>query len=76
VSVVELTSLKANAPFKQVKLMVDKATKDLLGWEMFDGQGGVFSYSFKNMKAATTLPADYFVFDVKKHPGIEVIDLR
>jgi outer membrane lipoprotein-sorting protein len=76
VSVVELTALKANAPFKQVKLMVDKATKDLLGWEMFDGQGGVFSYSFKNMKPATTLPADYFVFDVKKHPGIEVIDLR
>jgi outer membrane lipoprotein-sorting protein len=76
VNVVELTALKANAPFKQVKLMVDKATKDLLGWEMFDGQGGVFSYSFKNLKAATNLPATYFVFDVKKYPGIEVIDLR
>lgn len=76
VNVVELTALKANAPFKQVKLMVDKTTKDLLGWEMYDGQGGVFSYSFKNMKAAPSLPADYFVFDVKKHPGIEVIDLR
>lgn len=76
VNVVELTALKANAPFKQVKLMVDKATKDLLGWEMFDGQGGVFSYSFKNLKAAPSLPATYFVFDSKKYPGIEVIDLR
>lgn len=75
-NVVELTALKANAPFKEVKLMVDKTTKDLLGWEMSDGQGGVFSYSFKNMKAVPSLPADYFVFDVKKHPGIEVIDLR
>jgi outer membrane lipoprotein-sorting protein len=76
VNVVELTALKSNAPFKQVKLMVDKATKDLLGWEMFDGQGGVFSYSFKNMKVASSLPVEYFVFDTKKHPGIEVIDLR
>lgn len=76
VNVVELTALKSNAPFKQVKLMVDKTTKDLLGWEMLDGQGGMFSYSFKGLKAAPSLPADYFVFDPKKYPGIEVIDLR
>lgn len=76
VNVVELTAQKPNAPFKQVKLMVDKATKDLLGWEMYDGQGGMFSYSFKNLKAAPSLPATYFVFDPKKYPGIEVIDLR
>lgn len=76
VNVVELTALKANAPFKQVKLMVDKASKDLLGWEMSDGQGGIFSYSFKDLKAAPSLPADHFIFDPKKYPGIEVIDLR
>jgi outer membrane lipoprotein-sorting protein len=76
VNVVQLTALKPNAPFKEVKLMVDKSTKDLLGWEMSDGQGGVFSYSFKNLKAAPTLAPDYFTFDPKKYPGIEVIDLR
>jgi len=76
VSVVELTALKANAPFKQVRLMVEKANQQLLGWEMFDEQGGVFTYSFKNLKAAPNLPASYFMFDVKKYPGIEVIDLR
>lgn len=76
VNVVELTAMKSNAPFKQVKLMVDKTSKDLLGWEIFDGQGGMFSYSFTNLKPAPGLPADYFVFDPKKYPGIEVIDLR
>lgn len=76
VNVVELIALKSNAPFQEVKLMVDKNTKDLLGWEMSDGQGGVFTYSFKNLKAAPNLAADYFTFDPKKYPGIEVIDLR
>ena len=76
VNVVELTALKSNAPFQEVKLMVDKSTKDLLGWEMSDGQGGVFTYSFKNLKATPSLATDYFTFDPKKYPGIEVIDLR
>lgn len=76
VNVVELIAQKADSPFKNLKLMVDKTTKDLLGWEMSDGQGGVFTYSFKNLKAAPSLPADYFTFDLKKYPGIEVIDLR
>jgi outer membrane lipoprotein-sorting protein len=74
--VVELVAEKANAPFQKVRLMIDKTTKDLLGWEMFDGQGGLFSYTFKNLKAQPSLPDTYFAFDVKLHPGIEVIDLR
>ncbi|WP_026947796.1 LolA family protein [Algoriphagus marincola] len=76
VQVVELNATSADAPFAQVKLMIDKGTKDLLGWEMFDGQGGMYSYSFKNLKANADLPPTYFAFDTKKYPGIEVIDLR
>lgn len=76
VHVVELTAVKSNAPFKQVKLLVEKSTQYLLGWEMFDEQGTIFSYSFKNLKATPSLPMSYFLFDVKKYPGIEVIDLR
>jgi outer membrane lipoprotein-sorting protein len=73
---VELTALKSNAPFKQVRLLIEKATQQLVGWEMLDGQGGVFTYSFKNLKVTPSLPLSYFTFDLKKYPGIEVIDLR
>ncbi|MGM0946943.1 MAG: LolA family protein [Bacteroidota bacterium] len=76
VNVVELNATSANAPFEQVKLMIDKSSKDLLGWEMYDGQGGMYSYTFKNLKQNANLSATYFAFDAKKYPGIEVIDLR
>ncbi len=73
---VELTAIKAGAPFEKVTLRIEKATNNLLGWEMYDGQGGVFSYAFTNLKTNVSLAANYFSFDVKQHPGIEVIDLR
>ena len=73
---VELTAIKSGAPFEKVTLRIEKVTNNLLGWEMYDGQGGVFSYAFTNLKTNVNLPANYFSFDVKQHPGIEVIDLR
>ncbi|WP_026955141.1 LolA family protein [Algoriphagus vanfongensis] len=76
VQVVELIATSGSRPFDSVKLMIDKISKDLLGWEMYDGQGGMFSYTFKNLKQNSSLPSTYFAFDTKKYPGIEVIDLR
>lgn len=75
-NLVELTAIKSGAPFEKVTLRIEKSSNNLLGWEMYDGQGGVFSYSFSNLKTNVNLPANYFSFDVKQHPGIEVIDLR
>lgn len=76
VNVVELDAEKTNAPFQKVKLMIDKSTKDLLGWDMSDGQGGTFSYAFKNLNPNSSIPDSTFVFDTKKHAGVEIIDLR
>lgn len=75
-NVVELDAENSSAPFQRVKLMIDKNTKDLLGWEMFDGQGGSFTYAFKNLKPDPNIPDSTFVFDTKKHAGVEIIDLR
>lgn len=76
VQVIELVAQQSGAPFERVNLMISKASKNLMGWEMFDAQGGTFSYNFVNLKAAPSLAKDYFTFDPKSYPGVEVIDLR
>lgn len=76
IQTVEMNALNSEAPFSHVKLMIEKETKDLVGWELMDGQGGMYSYLLKNVTARGELEESDFSFDPNKHPGIEIIDLR
>src|SRR5690554_1393960 len=73
---IELTAERRKSQFQRIKLFVDKAKKDLMGWEIQDDMGGVFSYQFKETNTQINLPDSTFVFDTQKHPEVEVIDLR
>lgn len=73
---IELTAEKPKSQFQKIKLYVDKAGKNLVGWEIQDDLGGTFTYKFKEINTEVNLPDDYFEFDTQKHPDVEVIDLR
>lgn len=73
---IELLADQSNAPFRKVVLRVDKVNKDLVGWEIFDDQGGVFKYRFKSIDTNAEVPDDYFTFNPQKYGKIEIIDLR
>ncbi|MEX2594793.1 MAG: outer membrane lipoprotein carrier protein LolA [Anditalea sp.] len=73
---IELIAENANSQFQKIKLFVDKAKMDLVGWEIEDDIGGTFTYQFKEINTQVNLPEDHFVFDTQKHPDVEVIDLR
>lgn len=73
---IELTAEKANAPFKRVKLFVDKNKKDLISWEIYDDQGGIFKYRFKSVNTNAELADEYFTFNPQKYGKVEIIDLR
>lgn len=73
---IELLADQSNAPFRKVVLRVDKVNKDLVGWEIFDDQGGVFKYRFKSIDSNAEVPDDYFTFNPQKYGKIEIIDLR
>lgn len=73
---IELVAERRNSQFQRIKLFVDKSTMDLIGWEIQDEMGGVFSYRFREINTQADLPDSHFVFDTQKHPDVEVIDLR
>ena len=73
---IELSAEKRNSQFQRIKLFIDKAKKDLIGWEIQDEMGGIFSYRFREINTEANLPDSHFVFDTQKHPDVEVIDLR
>jgi outer membrane lipoprotein-sorting protein len=73
---IELLAEKSNAPFKRVKLFVDKNKKDLMGWEIYDDQGGVFKYKFTSVNTEVDLSDAYFNFNPQKYGKVEIIDLR
>ncbi len=73
---VELTPVDKTKPFFKVLLDVDKKTKIIMGTRVFEKNGNRYIYSISSISTNASIPDNTFVFDVKKYPGVEVIDLR
>ena len=72
---IELTPVDKSKPFFKVLVYVDKGT--IVTTKVFEKTGNKFTYSISNMKTNDkTMGDDVFVFDAKKYPGVEVVDLR
>lgn len=74
--VVELTPIDKTKPFFKVVLEVDKASKVIMSTRVFEKNGNRYLYAISNMATSSVIPDDNFVFNPKKYPGVEVIDLR
>ncbi len=73
---IELTPIDKTKPFFKVLVNVDKATKTIKQTKVFEKNGNRYTYSIVSMKTNGTLPDALFVFDTKKYPKVEVVDLR
>ena len=71
---IELTPIDKTKPFHKVLLYVDQST--IFTTKIFEKTGNRYTYSINNMKTGTAISDDSFVFDAKKYPGVEVVDLR
>lgn len=65
-----------NNPIYKIRLKINKDTKQLDSWELFDKSGNHYTYSITSFDPSVQLNDSYFNFDLSKHKGIEVIDLR
>jgi outer membrane lipoprotein carrier protein len=71
----ELTP-NASKTFTKAFLTVDKAKLQVVSFSLYDKNGNVFTYKVTKYQAdIPVVPAD-FVFDAKKFPGVEIIDMR
>jgi outer membrane lipoprotein-sorting protein len=73
---IELTPIDKNKPFFKVLVNVNKATQNIVGTTVFDKNGNKYTYTVSNLSPNTAIDDNQFVFDAKKYPGVEVVDLR
>jgi len=74
--VVELTPVDKSKPFFKVLVGVDKKTTIIMNTRVFEKNGNRYVYGINNITTSAAVADDTFVFDAKKFPGVEVIDLR
>ncbi len=73
-SEIELTPIDKTKPFFKILLYVDK--NSISTTKLFEKTGNKYTYSTTSLTANTIVPDATFIFDAKKYPGVEVVDLR
>lgn len=71
---VELTPIDKTKAFHKVLLYIDKS--NIATTKIFEKNGNRYTYSVTGMNTNTNIEDALFVFDAKKYPGVEVVDLR
>lgn len=74
--VVDLVPEKKDAQYFKVRMNIVKKDKSIQSWTMFDKGGNKYKYTITKFAPNAALTDNFFTFDVKKYPGVEVIDLR
>ena len=71
---VELTPIDKTKAFHKVLIYVDNSAINTT--KIFEKTGNRYTYSVSTLTANGNVSDDIFVFDAKKYPGVEVVDLR
>lgn len=74
--VIDLTPHDKEKTFFKIRLTIDKTDKSITSMKIFEKSGNRYIYDIQKMTPNLPLPESFFVFDIKKYPGIEVVDLK
>ena len=72
---IEMTLISSAKQFSKVELAVDKSS-NIVGGNVFEKNGNQYQYEVSGYVPNAAAPDALFVFDVKQHPKVEVVDLR
>ncbi|RPE09133.1 outer membrane lipoprotein carrier protein LolA [Chitinophaga lutea] len=73
---IELTPTDKSKTFFKVLVDVDKKNQTLARMKVFEKNGNRYTYEISSFTPNGAVTDDMFTFDAKKHPGVEVVDLR
>jgi outer membrane lipoprotein-sorting protein len=73
---IELTPKDKKKKFFKIKVLVDKTNQTIISSQVFDKSGTVHTYLVTNQVPNLKFEDNQFVFDPKKFPGVEIVDLR
>lgn len=73
---VELTPIDKSKPFFKVLLFIDKQTQTITSTKVYEKAGNIYTYAVAKMNTNAMVNDSQFLFDAKKYPGVEVVDLR
>ncbi|TXH53214.1 MAG: outer membrane lipoprotein carrier protein LolA [Bacteroidia bacterium] len=76
VEVIHLTPTSKSKQYSKVELMIDKAQNVVAGGKMYEKNGNVYQYKVTNYVPNPTIADNIFIFNSKKYPGVEIVDLR
>ena len=72
---IELAPL-TNQSFSKVKLRINKLKKQIASIIIYDKNGNIYTYSIQSFEPNIKTSEAFFTFEAKKHPGVDVVDLR
>jgi outer membrane lipoprotein carrier protein len=73
---IEMTPVDKTKPFHKVYIYVDKASKTIGSTKVLEKTGNKYTYTVNTMNGSASIADAQFVFDKKKYPGVEEVDLR
>ena len=73
---VELTPTNKNSQVSKVQIQVNKADKSINNWKIFQKNGEKVTYKLEQFQPDVAVADNFFTFNAKQYPGVEVVDLR
>ncbi|MBC7565846.1 MAG: outer membrane lipoprotein carrier protein LolA [Pedobacter sp.] len=73
---IDLSPIDIKKSIFKIRLTIDKAARQITNVVIFDKSGNKYTYAIKTFTPNVKIAESVFVFDAKKYPGVEVVDLR
>jgi outer membrane lipoprotein-sorting protein len=73
---IEMTPVDKTKTFHKVLVYVNKGNQTIAGTKVLEKNGNKYTYTVSSLNSNANISDGQFVFDKKKYPGVEEVDLR